>query len=64
MLTRHHRCVCDSNQEESLDTLRPWVVQEVQYHTIVAETTHRLSHDKEKINTRPWNKLIQLGHIM
>ena len=52
MLARYHRWVYENSQIESVETLREWVIQESQFHTIAHETVQGLTKgDWRKIST-------------
>ena len=51
MLTRYHRWVYENKEIELVITLRKWVLFESEFHTIVEETIHGLTHIKIQ---RPW----------
>ena len=43
MLARYHRWVFENSKEESMETLRYWVIQEAEFQTIAAETIRGLT---------------------
>ena len=42
MLARYHRWIFENSKQESVLTLRTWVIQEADFQTIAAETVHGL----------------------
>ena len=48
MLTRYHRWIHESKEDENVETMKNWINQESTYYTIVNETIHGLSQDKNK----------------
>ena len=40
MLTQYHHCIIENHKEESVPTLRMWVLQETKFMTIASETVH------------------------
>ena len=47
MLTRYHRWIHESKEDENVETLKNWIKQESTYYTIANETIHGLSQDKK-----------------
>ena len=43
MLARYHRWIFENSKQESVLTLRTWVIIEADFQTIAAETVHGLS---------------------
>ena len=48
MLTRYHRWIFESGEDESFETLRQWLNKESEYHTIASETVHCMSQQDSK----------------
>ena len=53
MLARYHRWIFESFKQESVLTLRTWVIQEADFQTIAAETVHGLSGQVVNETTAP-----------
>ena len=43
MLTQYHRWIFENQKDESVMTLRTWVLQEAEFRTIASETVHRFA---------------------
>ena len=48
MLASYHRWIIENNHLESVETLRGWIVQEVEFQTIVVETIKGITNKKKK----------------
>ena len=48
MLASYHRWKIENNHLESVETLRGWIVQEVEFQTIVVETIKGITNKKKK----------------
>ena len=53
MLARYHRWIFKNSKQESVLTLRTWVIQEADFQTIAAETVHGLSGNVVNETTAP-----------
>ena len=53
MLARYHWWIFENAKQESVRTLRTWVIQEADFHTIAAETVHGLSGNVVNETTAP-----------
>ena len=42
MLTQYHRWIFENHKDESVMTLRTWVLREAEFRTIASETVHGL----------------------
>ena len=48
MLASYHRWIFENNHLESVETLRDWIVQEAEFHTIAAEAIKGIQNQKIK----------------
>ena len=71
-LTQHHNWIYEKGEKENVETLRKWVIQEVEFKTVVAERIHGLKdpnnkyHRKEKsffTNSKPGKISVCQGEI-
>ena len=51
MLARYHRWMYENSEDESVETLRQWVIKEAEFQTIAAETVRGLLPKKEGVRT-------------
>ena len=51
-LTQYHRWINERREQKSVETLRKWVIQEVEFGTVAAEMIHGLKHKGNKYHRK------------
>lgn len=53
MLVQYHRFMFEQQRQESVETLREWVLQEAEFRTIAAETKSNIQKSDQKGSSKP-----------
>ena len=56
-LTQYHRWINERREQKSAETLRKWVIQEVEFGTVAAEMIHGLKHKDNKYHRKKSRKM-------